>query len=240
MFKILTAQSLLKSPFLLEPHCILLHSSSINLVKNYYQILGVPRNASSQDIKAAYYEKAKSFHPDVSGKPNSNSTKFQEVSEAYEVLSNRAKRRTYDSVTTTSGHFGSNFRDEINRQAHRPVKPISMTHMHYVYKTINREEEPKFRPMECHNYKGSSYNRFEYRRDWDPVAKHWVYSKRANAHIYEAEMLRKSKILMGCLSLLMGGSLLFVLKYRFFASDKKSYKRDELPQKSGIYFLTEE
>lgn len=220
---------------------MLLHVSSASSIKNYYQILGLPRNASAQDIKSAYYEKAKSYHPDAA-KQSSNSSKFQEISEAYEILSNQAKRRAYDSTTAVGGHFGSNFREEITRNAHRPAQPISMTHMHYVYKTINREEEPKYRPMECHNYKGSSYNRFEYRRDWDPTAKRWVYSKRETANVYEAEMKRKTRILVSCISVLMFGCLAFALKYNFFApsSDTKRYKREEIPKKSGIYFLTED
>lgn len=53
--------------------------------KDFYNILGVPKNASQKDIKKAYYELAKKFHPDTNkGDPSANK-KFQEVSEAYEV-----------------------------------------------------------------------------------------------------------------------------------------------------------
>lgn len=50
--------------------------------KDYYEILGVPRNADAKDIKKAYYKLAQKYHPD---KNNGDKTKFQEVSEAYEV-----------------------------------------------------------------------------------------------------------------------------------------------------------
>jgi curved DNA-binding protein CbpA len=50
--------------------------------KDYYEVLGVPKNASSKDIKKAYYNLAKQYHPD---KNKGDKTKFQEVSEAYEV-----------------------------------------------------------------------------------------------------------------------------------------------------------
>lgn len=50
--------------------------------KDYYEILGVPKNASSKDIKKAYYKLAQQYHPD---KNKGDKTKFQEVSEAYEV-----------------------------------------------------------------------------------------------------------------------------------------------------------
>lgn len=53
--------------------------------KDFYNILGVPKNASQKDIKKAYYQLAKKFHPDTNkGDPSANK-KFQEVSEAYEV-----------------------------------------------------------------------------------------------------------------------------------------------------------
>jgi len=53
--------------------------------KDYYKILGVPRNASAKDIKKAYYLLAKKHHPDSNkGDPNCTQ-KFTEVSEAYEV-----------------------------------------------------------------------------------------------------------------------------------------------------------
>lgn len=53
--------------------------------KDFYQILDVPKNASQKDIKKAYYQLAKKFHPDTNkGDPNA-SKRFQEVSEAYEV-----------------------------------------------------------------------------------------------------------------------------------------------------------
>lgn len=53
-----------------------------NKRKDYYEILGVPKNASSKDIKKAYYKLAQQYHPD---KNKGDKTKFQEVSEAYEV-----------------------------------------------------------------------------------------------------------------------------------------------------------
>lgn len=53
--------------------------------KDFYNILGVPKNASQKEIKKAYYQLAKKFHPDTNkGDPSANK-KFQEVSEAYEV-----------------------------------------------------------------------------------------------------------------------------------------------------------
>lgn len=53
--------------------------------KDYYSILGVSRNASVKDIKKAYYDLAKKYHPDRNKNDPNASKKFQEVSEAYEV-----------------------------------------------------------------------------------------------------------------------------------------------------------
>lgn len=59
-----------------------------NKHKDYYEILGVPRNSSAKDIKKAYYKLAQQYHPD---KNKGDKTKFQEVSEAYEVKNRKLK-----------------------------------------------------------------------------------------------------------------------------------------------------
>ncbi len=64
--------------------------------KDYYQLLGIPRSAGAEEIKKAYRKLALKYHPDrCSGSPAAEE-KFKELSEAYEVLSDPAKRATYD------------------------------------------------------------------------------------------------------------------------------------------------
>jgi len=89
-------------------HSLRSFSVSNSLLKDYYKILGVPRNASAKDIKKGYYDLAKQFHPDTNqGDPNSQK-KFQEVSEAYEVLSDETKRSDYDNFGSSADQQNQN------------------------------------------------------------------------------------------------------------------------------------
>ena len=64
--------------------------------KDYYDILGVARNASKDDLKKAYRKLAMKYHPDRNTDDPSAADKFKEASEAYEILSDDSKRSTYD------------------------------------------------------------------------------------------------------------------------------------------------
>jgi molecular chaperone DnaJ len=70
--------------------------------KDYYELLGVGRTASDDEIKKAYRKLAMKYHPDRNPGDKSAESKFKEISEAYEVLSDSAKRQQYDQF----GHDG--------------------------------------------------------------------------------------------------------------------------------------
>jgi len=65
--------------------------------KDYYEILGVSRTASQDEIRKAYRKKAKEFHPDVNKQAGSDE-KYKEINEAYEVLKDPGKRKKYDTL----------------------------------------------------------------------------------------------------------------------------------------------
>lgn len=80
---------------------------------NYYEVLGVPTSASSSEITKAYRRLAKKHHPDADG---SSGERFKEISEAYDVLGDPAKKSQYDQATSTPAP---------TRRAHRTASPSS-------------------------------------------------------------------------------------------------------------------
>jgi curved DNA-binding protein len=65
-------------------------------IRNYYELLGVKRDASADEIKQSFRRLARKYHPDLNPGDKSAEDKFKDISEAYEVLSDRSKRSQYD------------------------------------------------------------------------------------------------------------------------------------------------
>ncbi|XP_067855686.1 dnaJ homolog subfamily B member 9-like [Heptranchias perlo] len=91
--------------------CILMISEFILAKKDYYDILGVPKNASDRQIKKAFHKLAMKYHPDKNKSPDAEA-KFREIAEAYETLSDEKKRKDYD-------HMGHQFFN-AGSGGHRP------------------------------------------------------------------------------------------------------------------------
>ncbi|XP_005915664.1 dnaJ homolog subfamily B member 9 [Haplochromis burtoni] len=102
-----TAQSTL----LLAVH-ILLISEFILAKRDYYDILGVPRDATERQIKKAFHKLALKYHPDRNKGPDAEA-KFREIAEAYETLSDDKKRQEYDqfghSASSGEGQRGGDY-----------------------------------------------------------------------------------------------------------------------------------
>jgi len=72
--------------------------------KDYYEILGLPRTATADEIKKAFRKLARIHHPDVAKNKTAGEAKFKEINEAYEVLSDPEKRRKYDQLGANWEH----------------------------------------------------------------------------------------------------------------------------------------
>ncbi|MEE8518981.1 MAG: J domain-containing protein [Dehalococcoidia bacterium] len=90
------------------------------MAKNYYDTLGVPKGSSEKEIRSAYRRLARKYHPDVNPGDADAESKFKEINEAYQVLSDGESRKKYD-------RFGENWRhaDQFERAGNTGSSPFT-------------------------------------------------------------------------------------------------------------------
>ena len=100
--------------------------------RDYYDVLGVARNASDDEIKKAFRQKAKQYHPDANPHDSNAEARFKELNEAYEVLSDEEKRSAYN-------RFGENWQHYQNFNGENPFASsgeVPVTDMSDIFETI--------------------------------------------------------------------------------------------------------
>lgn len=128
---------------------------------DYYQVLGIPKNASPDDIKKAYRKLALKYHPDKNDN-NECKDKFQQVQEAYETLSDPTKKQEYDNPNPFTFHFNSFFTNNSStlrkRQNHQYDIQVSLREIYFgtIKKIkVTREKHCPKCQIACHNCQGS-------------------------------------------------------------------------------------
>ena len=106
--------------------------------KNYYKILGIEKNATTEDIKKAYRRLVHKYHPDIAGNTSENINKFKEITEAYETLSSPQKREQYDSISRLY-EFAEKGTGEAKRERKTEQKQEQKS-------GEKKEEQPKQKP----------------------------------------------------------------------------------------------
>ncbi|MCF8037106.1 MAG: DnaJ domain-containing protein [Desulfobacteraceae bacterium] len=88
------------------------------MAKSYYAILGISPDASKQEVKDAYRQLAKQYHPDHGG---GDSGKFRDIQEAYSVLADSGKRRNYEAQRSQEARH---VRVRVNAGRHAEAEPL--------------------------------------------------------------------------------------------------------------------
>jgi DnaJ-class molecular chaperone len=117
--------------------------------KNYYLILGINATANQQEIKAAYRELAKKYHPDKNINNKSAEDYFKEIQQAYSVLSNHAKRKKYD----LSISFGNTYYQTTSSAKQKQYTPYTGNAYQYAQQQAGATHHQQYETKKPVEYK---------------------------------------------------------------------------------------
>jgi DnaJ-class molecular chaperone len=127
---------------------------------DYYQILGVAKDATGDQIKVAYRKLAFEYHPDRAGDNQASAEKMKRLNEAYAVLSNEQKRREYDSLRS---RFGPSAYDHF-RQSYSQEDIFNNTDVGQIFEEMARAFGLRGFDEIFKDFYGEEFKRFEFRR----------------------------------------------------------------------------
>ena len=126
-----------------------------NMIKNYYEILQVNEQCTNDELKSAYRKLARKWHPDVAGNTAEAVSKFKEINEAYEVLSDKVKRADYDRMNRLFYNYSS------------------------TKKATGNTTEPNFKNTNTQQKKSDEHKSSSYKFNWEEfLSKYREYANR--------------------------------------------------------------
>lgn len=128
--------------------------------QDYYQILGVDRNADAKRIKDAYRDLAFQYHPDRNASKADSAEMMKRLNEAYAVLSNPEKRRTYDAMRS---RFGDNAYGQF-RSAYSERDIFSGSDVHHIFEEMARSFGLRGVDSIFSDFYGPGFKQFEFNR----------------------------------------------------------------------------
>jgi curved DNA-binding protein CbpA len=159
---------------------------------NYYGLLGISQNASYQEIKRAFREKAKRLHPDIAG--NAAVNEMQRLISAYEVLSNRERRSEYDRAFIRSKKKEFDYRMFLSEQRDDPASQAKLV----LFELFNNHEEAALALWHAQGGLTFSMKQYLDRGDWMDGAYVLAEELEKQQYYYEAfillaELLREER-----------------------------------------------